>query len=97
VRNAAFCWGQSGGSYGLARYSQQRSERRCLQRSARAGCARGPRHVADGQGGMPGGGGGLGDLLGGALGGLLGGAAAGTVLNGGLGGLLKQLQQSGQG
>src|SRR5205807_6497565 len=50
-----------------------------------------------GQGGMPGGGGGLGDLLGGALGGLLGGAAAGTVLNGGLGGLLKQLQQSGQG
>ena len=50
-----------------------------------------------GQSGMPGGGGGLGDLLGGALGGLLGGAAAGTVLNGGLGGLLKQLQQSGQG
>jgi uncharacterized protein YidB (DUF937 family) len=30
------------------------------------------------------------------LGGILGGAAAGTVLNGGLGGLLKQLQQSGQ-
>jgi uncharacterized protein YidB (DUF937 family) len=40
-----------------------------------------------------GGGGGLGDVLGG----LLGGAAAGTVINGGLGGLLKQLQQSGQG
>jgi len=43
----------------------------------------------------------LGDLLkgplGGILGGTLGGAAAGTVLNGGLGDLLKQLQQSGQG
>jgi uncharacterized protein YidB (DUF937 family) len=50
-----------------------------------------------GQGAAPGGGGGLGDLLGGALGGLLGGAAAGTVLNGGLDGLFKQLQQSGQG
>jgi uncharacterized protein YidB (DUF937 family) len=42
-------------------------------------------------------GGGLGDLLRGTLGGLLGGAAAGTVLNGGLGGLLKQFQQNGQG
>ena len=49
--------------------------------------------------GVPGGGGGggLGDLLRGPLGGILGGAAAGTVLNGGLGGLLKQLQQGGQG
>src|SRR6516164_2493689 len=52
--------------------------------------------------GLPGGqggtlGGGLGDLLRGTLGGVLGGAAAGTVLNGGLGGLLKQLQESGQG
>jgi uncharacterized protein YidB (DUF937 family) len=52
--------------------------------------------------GLPGGlggaaGGGLGDLLRGTLGGVLGGAAAGTVLNGGLGGLLKQLQQNGQG
>jgi uncharacterized protein YidB (DUF937 family) len=49
--------------------------------------------------GPPGGGGdgGLGDLLRGPLGGILGGAAAGTVLNGGLGGLLKQLQQNGQG
>jgi uncharacterized protein YidB (DUF937 family) len=49
--------------------------------------------------GAPGGGGdgGLGDLLRGPLGGILGGAAAGTVLNGGLGGLLKQLQQNGQG
>ena len=48
--------------------------------------------------GLPGGqGGNLGDLLRGTLGGVLGGAAAGTVLNGGLDGLLKQLQQSGQG
>jgi uncharacterized protein YidB (DUF937 family) len=45
----------------------------------------------------PGSGGGLGDLLKGPLGGILGGAAAGTVLNGGLGGLLKQLEQNGQG
>jgi uncharacterized protein YidB (DUF937 family) len=54
-----------------------------------------------GLGGAPGGGGGLGDLLkgplGGILGGTLGGAAAGTILNGGLGDLLKQLQDSGQG
>jgi uncharacterized protein YidB (DUF937 family) len=50
-----------------------------------------------GQGGTVGGGGDLGDLLRNTLGGVLGGAAAGTVLNGGLGGLLKQLQQSGQG
>jgi uncharacterized protein YidB (DUF937 family) len=49
--------------------------------------------------GLPGGGGGggLGDLLRGPLGGILGGAAAGTVLNGGLGGLLEQLQRGGQG
>ena len=43
----------------------------------------------------------LGDLLkgplGGILGGTLGGAAGGTILNGGLGDLLKQLQDSGQG
>ncbi len=50
-----------------------------------------------GLGGMLGGAGGLGDLLKGPLGGILGGAAAGTVLNGGLGGLLKEFQQSGQG
>lgn len=43
------------------------------------------------------GGGGLGDLLKGPLGGLLGGAAAGTIHNGGLGGLLKELQENGQG
>ena len=45
--------------------------------------------------GMPpgGGGGGLGDILGG----LLGGASAGTALNGGLGDLLKQFEQNGQG
>jgi uncharacterized protein YidB (DUF937 family) len=35
--------------------------------------------------------------LGGVLGGLLGGAAAGTVLNGGLGQVLQDLQRSGQG
>ncbi len=49
--------------------------------------------------GLPGGGmgGGLGDLLKGGLGGLLGGAAAGSVISGGLGDLLKQFQQNGQG
>jgi len=46
------------------------------------------------------GGGGIGDLGGllkGGLGGLLGGAAAGSVISGGLGDVLKQLQQSGHG
>lgn len=42
-------------------------------------------------------GGGLGGLLKGSLGGLLGGAAAGSVISGGLGDLLRQLQQNGQG
>ncbi len=42
-------------------------------------------------------GGGLGDILKGNLGGILGGAAAGSVISGGLGDLLKQLQQSGHG
>jgi uncharacterized protein YidB (DUF937 family) len=55
-----------------------------------------PAGMPGGQGGGPPGGGGLGDLLRGTLGGILGGAAAGTVLNGGLGGLLEQLQRSGQ-
>ena len=51
-----------------------------------------------GSGGMSGGlGGGLDDVLKGPLGGLLGGAAAGSVISGGLGDLLKQLQQGGQG
>jgi uncharacterized protein YidB (DUF937 family) len=36
-------------------------------------------------------------VLKGGLGGLLGGAAAGSVISGGLGDLMKQLQQSGQG
>jgi uncharacterized protein YidB (DUF937 family) len=45
-------------------------------------------------GGLPGG---LGDVLKGPLGGLLGGAAAGSVISGGLGDLMKQLQQGGQG
>jgi uncharacterized protein YidB (DUF937 family) len=42
-------------------------------------------------------GGGLGDLLKGGLGGLLAGGAAGSVISSGLGDLLKQLQQNGQG
>jgi uncharacterized protein YidB (DUF937 family) len=50
-----------------------------------------------GQDAGAGAGGGLGDLLKGPLGGILGGAAAGTILNGGLGDLLNQLQQSGKG
>jgi uncharacterized protein YidB (DUF937 family) len=40
-------------------------------------------------------GGGLGNVLKGPLGGLLAGGAAGSVLSGGLGDVLKQLQQSG--
>ena len=57
-----------------------------------------PAGPAGGNVGLPGAqGGNLGDLLRGALGGVLGGAAAGTVLNGGLGGLLKELQKSGHG
>ncbi len=43
------------------------------------------------------GGGSLNDLIPGGLGGLLGGAAAGTVLSGGLGNLIKDLQNAGQG
>ncbi len=46
-------------------------------------------------GGGPGGG--LGDILKGNLGGLLAGGAAGSVISGGLGDILKQLQQSGHG
>src|ERR1700759_3855158 len=42
-------------------------------------------------------GGGLSDILKGPLGGLLGGAAAGSVISGGLGDLMNQLQQGGQG
>ena len=42
-------------------------------------------------------GGGLGDLLKGGLGGLLAGGATGVAISGGLGDLLKQFQQSGQG
>jgi uncharacterized protein YidB (DUF937 family) len=47
--------------------------------------------------GMPGGSGGLSDMLKGGLGGLLAGGAAGSVLSGGLGDLLNQLQKGGQG
>ena len=46
---------------------------------------------------LPGGGGGLGDMLKGGLGGLLAGGAAGSILSGGLGDLLNQFQQKGQG
>jgi uncharacterized protein YidB (DUF937 family) len=56
-----------------------------------------PRPGGAGAGPGNGGPGNLGDLLRGTLGGVLGGAAAGTVLNGGLGGLLKQFQENGQG
>jgi uncharacterized protein YidB (DUF937 family) len=42
-------------------------------------------------------GGSLSDLIPGGLGGLLGGAAAGTVLSGGLGNLIKELQDNGHG
>jgi len=48
-------------------------------------------------GGAGPGGGGVADMIPGGLGGLLGGAAAGSVLSGGLGNLIKELQQSGQG
>ena len=50
-------------------------------------------------GGMLGGGsgGGLSDLMKGGLGGLLAGGAAGSILSGGLGDLLKQFQDKGQG
>jgi uncharacterized protein YidB (DUF937 family) len=56
-----------------------------------------PRPGSAGAGQGDGGLGNLGDLLRGTLGGVLGGAAAGTVLNGGLGGLLEQFQENGQG
>ena len=46
---------------------------------------------------LPGGSGGLGDVLKGGLGGLLAGGAAGSILSGGLGDLLNQFQQKGQG
>ena len=49
-------------------------------------------------GGMPGAGtGGLGDLLPGGLGGLLGGNSAGSVLSGGLGNLVRNMQDNGYG
>lgn len=47
--------------------------------------------------GLPGGSGGLSDMLKGGLGGLLAGGAAGSILSGGLGDLMKQLQEGGQG
>ena len=72
-----------------------------MQRSGSAPPKPGGTITAGNPDGRLGGGGGLGDLLkgplGGILGGTLGGAAGGTILNGGLGDLLKQLQDSGQG
>ncbi|MBR0785563.1 YidB family protein [Bradyrhizobium iriomotense] len=56
-----------------------------------------PTPVNTGNATLPGGSGGLSDLLKGGLGGLLAGGAAGTVLSGGLGDLLNQLQQGGHG
>ncbi|MBR1130393.1 YidB family protein [Bradyrhizobium iriomotense] len=56
-----------------------------------------PTPVNTGNATLPGGSGGLSDLLKGGLGGLIAGGAAGTVLSGGLGDLLNQLQQSGHG
>jgi uncharacterized protein YidB (DUF937 family) len=53
-----------------------------------------PQPAPSPSGGM---GGGFGDLLKGPLGGLLAGGAAGSVISGGLGDLLKQLQQGGHG
>ena len=54
--------------------------------------------IFGGQGNHPGqAGGAQGGGLGGLLGGLLAGGAAGSVLSGGLGDLLKQFQQNGQG
>jgi uncharacterized protein YidB (DUF937 family) len=56
-----------------------------------------PAPSGGGMAGGPGSGGGFGDILKGPLGGVLGGAAAGSVISGGLGDLLKQLQQGGHG
>jgi uncharacterized protein YidB (DUF937 family) len=54
-----------------------------------------PGSMPTGTGGKPGGS--LSDLFPGGLGGLLGGAAAGSVLSGGLGNIIKELQDSGHG
>jgi uncharacterized protein YidB (DUF937 family) len=55
--------------------------------------------LGKGTGAAPGGkpGGSLADMLPGGLGGLLGGAAAGSILTGGLGNLVKELQDRGHG
>jgi uncharacterized protein YidB (DUF937 family) len=68
-----------------------------------AGASTGGGELSDLLGGLLGGGAGrpgggsLSDLIPGGLGGLLGGAAAGNVLSGGLGNLIKDLQNAGQG
>jgi uncharacterized protein YidB (DUF937 family) len=61
------------------------------------GAARGGGGLGNALGGGSSGGGGLGDLLKGPLGGMLAGGAAGSILSGGLGSLLQQMQQNGQG
>ncbi len=96
-RHVADGQGAAGSTRGLRREDLRRADAPSTQpaqqpRQAGGGTTAGP---PTGTGGLPGGD--LGDLLRGTLGGLLGGAGAGTVLNGGLGGLLKQLQESGQG
>ena len=58
-----------------------------------AACSAAASSPAEWPAAAPPGGGGLGDILGG----MLGGAAAGSVLNGGLGQVLQDLQRSGQG
>jgi uncharacterized protein YidB (DUF937 family) len=65
--------------------------------AAPAGSALPPPNAGSNTGGLGGLAGGLGDVLKVPLGGLLAGGAAGSVLSGGLGDLLKQFQQSGQG
>ncbi|MBV8419961.1 MAG: DUF937 domain-containing protein [Hyphomicrobiales bacterium] len=54
-----------------------------------------PRSMPSGSGAKPGGS--LSDLFPGGLGGVLGGAAAGSVLSGGLGNIIKELQDGGHG
>jgi uncharacterized protein YidB (DUF937 family) len=67
--------------------------------ASQPGAAPAPAPANTANAGLPGGGGmgDLGGLLKGGLGGLLGGAAAGSVISGGLGDVLKQLQQGGHG
>ncbi len=56
-----------------------------------------PGGIGGALGGLLKGGGGMSDLMKGGLGGLLAGGAAGSILSGGLGDLMKQFQEKGQG